>query len=264
MSYHLSTAKLHFYRQCPQAYYFRYECHLRPTAFAGGPAEMGTALHQALAKIYQDWHYQDPVPGVDWVDHCWQQHTTDLTPSQIFEGQAILRRYYRTFIGNRSVLNRPVATEGKVQGHLSINNLEFSLSGRYDRLDWLSDGLELIDYKSSKAVKEMSPDQINLQLGLYYLALEQRYHQRLKRLSIIYLRSGQVVSFDATPFHKEQIEASVCNLAMRLRAEKTWEPQMGDHCHRCPYLSYCPAHQPQPQPIPQTSQRFQGLQLALL
>ncbi len=264
MSYHLSTAKLQLYHRCPQAYYFRYERRLRPSAFGGGPAELGTALHQALARIYQDWHYQDPVPDVNWVDQCWRQHTTDLTPSQIFEGQAILRRYHRSFIANRAVLNRPVATEGKIQGYLRVNSLEFALSGRYDRLDWIGDGLELIDYKSSKEVKEMNPDEVSLQIGLYYLALEQKYQQSLKRLSIIYLRSGQTISFDATPTHKERVEQSVCELAMRLRAEQKWEPRAGDHCMRCPYFSYCPAQQPDPQPLPQEARREHGLQLVLL
>ena len=42
-------------------------------------------------------------------------------------------------------MHRPLATEGRVQGELQVHGLEFKLMGRYDRLDFMEDGLELID-----------------------------------------------------------------------------------------------------------------------
>jgi CRISPR/Cas system-associated exonuclease Cas4 (RecB family) len=43
------------YQQCPQAYRFRYERGLKsPAAF--GSAELGNALHRALAIAYKDGH----------------------------------------------------------------------------------------------------------------------------------------------------------------------------------------------------------------
>jgi len=63
-----------------------------------------------------------------------------------------------------------------------------------DRIDYLEDGLELIDYKSTKEVKLPDPAEIDLQIGLYYLALEQRYRSCLQRLSLLYLRSGEKLS----------------------------------------------------------------------
>ena len=50
--------------------------------------------------------------------------------------------------------------------------VEFKLVGRYDRIDFVDDGLELIDYKSAKSPTLPSAEEIDLQLGLYYLALE--------------------------------------------------------------------------------------------
>jgi putative RecB family exonuclease len=70
--------------------------------------------------------------------------------------------------------------EGNIQGILRVQNLEFKISGRCDgrganrlrhRIDYVEDGLELIDYKSTRAVKLPNPDEIDLQIGLYYLAL---------------------------------------------------------------------------------------------
>lgn len=262
MSYFLSAAKLQTYHRCPRAYYFRYERRLDGAAFYGAAA-LGTSLHQALAQIYQDWHYQDPIPRWDWIEYCWSRQMGELSPNQISEGRAILRRYYYSFIFNQSAMRRPVAVEGRIQGALQVENLEFTLSGRYDRLDYLEDGLELIDYKSAKEIEPTDPDEVDLQIGLYYLALEQRYQRSLKRLSLIYLRTGDKVSFEATPCHRDRVESVVTDLAVELRRDRSWIPFPGTHCDRCAYARYCPAMRAEPEPLPEGTKPEPGLQLVL-
>jgi putative RecB family exonuclease len=192
---------------------------LKNAAFFGSAA-LGTALHQALAQIYQDWHYMEPLPELNWIHHCWNQHSSSLSPDQALEGKEILEGYYYKFIAGEIALKRLLAVEGKIQGQLQVENLEFRISGRYDHLDYLEDGLELIDYKSTKEVKLPDPAEIDLQIGLYYLALEQRYRQSLKRLSLLYLRAGEKVSFDASAEHKQQVEATISELALQLRTDR--------------------------------------------
>jgi putative RecB family exonuclease len=263
MTYSLSAAKLQAYYRCPQAYYFRYERRLPGAAFFSS-AVLGTSLHQALAQIYKDWHYQDPIPQMDWIEHCWSQQTKDLSRSQVLEGRTILRRYYQTFIATQSSLRRPLAVEGRIQGTLHVENVEFVLSGRYDRLDYLDDGLELIDYKSSKETELIHPDEMDLQIGLYFLALEQRYQRNLKRLSLLYLRTGEKVSFDVTPNHRRQVESLIGDLAIQLRYDRRWIPFPGDQCDRCAYARYCPAiHPDDAEPLPEDARQEEGLQLTL-
>lgn len=262
MPYHLSAAKLQTYHRCPQSYYFRYERGIRTASFFGSAA-LGTALHQALAQIYRDWHYQDPIPNPSWIDYCWAQQIQGLSPAQATEGQTILQRYYQQFIATQTAIARPLAVEGKIQGCLQVENLEFTLSGRYDRLDYLGDGLELIDYKSTKDIKPFDPDELDLQIGLYYLALEQTYPQTLKRLSLIYLRSGETITFEVTLQHKQRVEQAIADLALRLRADSDWEPTTGKHCDRCTYARYCSAVQEQPEALPEATKPRPELQLAL-
>ena len=262
MSYVLSAAKLQAYHRCPRAYYFRYERKLEGAGFFGSAA-LGTSLHQALAQIYQDWHYQDPVPRLDWIEYCWNQQIGELTPNQTAEGRAILRRYYYSFIESQSAMRRPLAVEGRIQGKLQVDNLEFGLSGRYDRLDHFEDGLELIDYKSAKEIDRPDPEEINLQIGLYYLALEQRYERSLKQLSLLYLRTGEKVSYRATPEHRCRVEQVISNLATELRRDQSWKPTTGAQCERCTYARYCPAMQSEPEPLPADGRNQPALQLVL-
>ncbi|HEY9648136.1 MAG TPA: PD-(D/E)XK nuclease family protein [Chroococcidiopsis sp.] len=262
MSYALSAAKLQSYYRCPRAYYFRYERKVPGAAFYSSAA-LGTSLHQALAQIYQDWHYRDSIPTMEWVEYCWSQQTRDLTATQVSEGRSILRRYYRTFIASEQAMRKPVAVEGRIQGTLRVEDVEFTLSGRYDRLDYLDDGLELIDYKSAKETEIPEPDEMDLQIGLYYLALEQRYRRSLKCMSLLYLRTGEKVVFEASPKHRERVESLISDLALQLRHDRRWLPFPGGQCDRCAYARYCPAARTEPEPLPEGSKPEAGLQLVL-
>lgn len=262
MTYTLSAAKLQTYYRCPLSYYFRYERRVPGAAFFSSAA-LGTSLHQALAQIYSDWHYQDPIPRFEWLEYCWNLHTSGLTPTQTSEGRRILRRYYDSFIATQSAIRKPLAVEGRIQGSLQAQDLEFTLSGRYDRLDWLDDGLELIDYKSSKDPEPLLPDEVDLQIGLYFLALEQRYQRHLKRLSVIYLRTGDKLTYEVTPDHRQQVTEIISDLALQLRFDRQWAPFPGEQCNRCAYARYCPAARVDPEPLPEDAKPEQGLQLVL-
>lgn len=262
MAYQLSASKLQTYHRCPQSYYFRYELGLKTAAFFGSAA-LGTALHQALAQIYRDWSYTEPLPQLDWIRHCWQQHSGSISPAQAEEGEEILENYYHSFIAGEVAMHRPLAVEGKIKGRLQVANLEFAIAGRYDRIDYLESGLELIDYKSTKEVKLPLPDEIDLQIGLYYLALEQRYKQSLQQMSLLYLRTGEKFSFDATPKHKQLVESTIGELAFKLRTDELWEALPGEHCSRCTYWRYCGAVQDNPEPLPENAKTPRQMQLVL-
>jgi putative RecB family exonuclease len=262
MSYQISATKLQTYHRCPFAYYLRYERRLSNNEFFGSAA-LGSALHQALAILHRDWHYEDPLPEINWIHLCWDEVSVGLTPTQIQEGRTILENYFEKFIASEVALRQPLAVEGKIQAHLQVENLEFCITGRYDRIDFLDDGLELIDYKSSREMKVPDNEEMDLQIGLYYLALEQTYAQSLKFLSLLFLRSGQKVRYRATRRHKEQVQTVISDLAVRLRMDETWDPTPGKQCDRCAYARYCSAMTTEPLPLPDSLATSPELQLAL-
>jgi len=122
MAYSLSATKLQAYQRCPQSYYWRYELKLKDLAVFA-KAALGTALHEALAQIYQDWHYKDALASLSWMHGCWEQHSQQLKPAQVVEGREILSSYYYKFIEPLPVFQRPLAVEGKLQGTLRLVGL---------------------------------------------------------------------------------------------------------------------------------------------
>ena len=141
-SYSLSATKLVTYKQCPQAYNFRYERGISSRS-AFGSADLGNALHQALASAYRDWHYNEHKPGWDWFESCWSNSISKLSESQIVDGRNILRRYYDDFVAPLDVMPRPLGVESKISAKVQFENIEFALNGRYDRLDNVNGSLEL-------------------------------------------------------------------------------------------------------------------------
>lgn len=261
MVYPISATKLRTYQRCPYAYYLKYEKRVESKEIYSSAA-FGSALHQTLAESYRDWHYRDAMPDRHWFDHCWNKYSKDLNVAQVREGRQILERYYDCFVAKESVVRQPLAVEGKIQSKLQVGDLEFLITGRYDRIDFLPDGLELIDYKSTRDVNPPTPEEIDLQIGLYYIALEQTYSESLKYLSLLYLRTGEKVRFAASRRHKKQALAVVSDLAVRLRQDASWNPTPGQGCDRCSYSRYCSAMSGQPSALPEL-RPAKSLQLAL-
>jgi putative RecB family exonuclease len=260
MTYSLSATKLVTYKQCPQAYSFRYERGISSPGAFGSP-DLGNALHQALAIAYRDWHYNDHKPAWNWFEACWSRSIGKLSEAQILDGRTILQRYYDDFVAPLDVMPRPLGIESKIKATVQFENIEFALNGRYDRLDNTNGNLELIDYKTTK--NATTPDSVDVQLGLYYLALKQVYQQSLKRLTLIFLRAGESLSFDVTPAHQKQVQQLISGLALRLRNDSEWEPSTGEHCGRCAYQKYCGAVCGQPEPLPESGRGLKQVQLVL-
>lgn len=262
MAYHLSATKLQEYHRCPQAYYFKYERGLKTPAFFKTPL-LGKALHAALAKIYWDWNYTQPKPPIEWIRTCWERSYSELSPQLREYGLEVLENYYYESIATLSKLRRPVAVEGRISASWQFCQVNFKITGRYDRLDWLEEGLELIDYKTNQTIKPVEQEDVDLQLGLYYLALEQRYPKTLQRLTLFYIILGEQVTFDVTPQHRHRAIATIGELATQLRTDLDWEPCPGEHCRHCGYVRYCGAVTENPEPLPYNTPDRPPLQLAL-
>ena len=263
MSYRISAAKLTTYQSCPAQYQFRYE--FKIPGFGFGGAGFGRSLHAALTRIYRDWDYATlQKPGLSWIDACWTQEISALNEGQIAEGYEILTRYFQDWIAPRDRFLKPLATEGKIQGRLQVSDLEFILSGRFDRLDWFDvDALELVEYKTSRQFVEPNINSLTVQVGLYALAINQQWAKELKYVTLIFLRPGEFVRIPVTEEQLTIAQKTISDLAMRLRTDDQWEPTPGDHCDRCNYKQYCPAQTDRPEPIPNRQSSQSVLQLSL-
>ncbi|MCG9890572.1 MAG: PD-(D/E)XK nuclease family protein, partial [Thermosynechococcaceae cyanobacterium MS004] len=103
----------------------------------------------------------------------------------------------------------------------------------------------------------------DIQLGLYAIALQQVYQQSLKRVSLVFLRAGETLSFEVNDNHQQKVRSLIAELALRLRADDEWVPKVGGHCDRCGFAQYCAAKTQKPEPLPEGERKLRLVQLAL-
>ncbi|MEM9944885.1 MAG: hypothetical protein AAF810_02345 [Cyanobacteria bacterium P01_D01_bin.36] len=54
-------------------------------------------------------------------------------------------------------------------------------------------------------------------------------------MTLLFLRTGDRVSYEANEAHKQQVQAVIGELTQRLREEENWQPRFGEQCDRCQY-----------------------------
>ncbi len=262
----LSATRLTTFSRCPRAYYFRYE-----QKAPGKPmkaALLGRSIHEALAQFHQ-WPGWRGMPSLAVLQEAWVASAGTLSEAQENEGWQLLRTYYQKFVEPLDQWREPLATEGRLEGSLQAGPVEFKLGGRYDRLDALRSNhkkgggaaLAVTDYKTSRTV--LAPDQlaVDIQMGLYQIALNQRYQGSLTQVNHLYLRTGDIVQFES---HEEQqvvVKAKIQSLARALIEDKAFVPKEGEHCRTCAYRKFCPAICERPEALPKQTR---SLQLSLL
>ncbi len=115
----------------------------------------------------------------------------------------------------------------------------YTLDCAIDRVDKLADGtVAIIDYKTGEPKLKPSFDD-KRQLFLYQLALEQLTGLKVSRLSYYYLKTGDLVSFEAKPKDLERLQEWVISTIKRINSldfVATPEPHV---CRYCDISKFC-------------------------
>jgi RecB family exonuclease len=118
------------------------------------------------------------------------------------------------------------------------------VKGRVDRMDRVSGGLAVIDYKSGSARKQKDADD-SLQLSLYALAVKERFGDYPAGLLIYNLEDAGVVSTERSPAKLEKARERVLAAAEEIAAGH-FEPKPEVFtCRWCEYRNLCPATEQQ-------------------
>lgn len=135
----------------------------------------------------------------------------------------------------------PRGREVRVEATLASGLL---LRGIIDRVDEAPDGaLRIIDYKTGSSPQQGSEARALFQLRIYGLILLRSLGVVARRLQLVYLKDGTVVSYDpdvddllATERKVEAIGAAIDEA----RRTGIYEPRRGPACGWCPHHAHCP------------------------
>ncbi|PIS12175.1 hypothetical protein COT70_02250 [candidate division WWE3 bacterium CG09_land_8_20_14_0_10_47_33] len=110
------------------------------------------------------------------------------------------------------------------------------LAGKIDRIDKEGGGFHLIDYKTGESERDD-----DFQLMVYSILAEEALGKPPTKASYLYLRSGNLRSFQPGEEAKSRAKARALEIAEQIRSEKEFSPHPTKICWWCNYLEFCPA-----------------------
>lgn len=156
------------------------------------------------------------------------------------EANSILKRFYQTRDLSPTITYLPeIEKEGEF---VDANFLKVPLqsdvvlAGKIDRIDREEGGFHLIDYKTGK-----SEEDDEFQLMVYSILAEEALGKPPTKTSYLYLRSGNLKSFQPSKETKAQAKAKVLEIAEKIRNDNEFSPHPTKLCHWCNYVEFCPA-----------------------
>ncbi|HEY5834779.1 RecB family exonuclease [Streptomyces sp.] len=141
-----------------------------------------------------------------------------------------------------------------------------TLRGYVDRLDVApaTGDLRVVDYKTGKAPRPEYADEPLFQMKFYALVLRRLRGVVPRRLQLVYLGSGDVLTYDPTEADLRLTERRLLALWRSIRAATEsgdWRPRRTPLCGWCDHQAFCPEFggTPPPYPLAETAGSPPGL-----
>lgn len=239
-----SFSQLETYHLCPLRYKYQYILKI-PTQ-ANAAASLGTSIHTALQKFYQEFITDKKVAlnrllefyHQSWIPIGYSSDAHQMRMKK--EGEKMLKLYFNTFH------KQNLQTEAMEKLFRIKISPDIFLSGKIDRVDRTPEGgLEIIDYKTGKKPDEKEL-QKSLQLSIYLLAVTDKslYNEPIHKISLTfyYLQNGEKVTIKKTPEEVAEVKETIKTTIKELR-QSNYTPHVGPWCDFCPFRMICEAWQ---------------------
>jgi len=244
----ISYSALDTFKQCPLKYKFQVIDRIK------GPktkeAVFGGKLHEAL-----EWfHKQNPVsPTLDellnYFKTIWDSTVFQGDEDIIYFGEAIkiLKNYYENYLkikDNFSVLGTETRFEVLLENPENKEE-KCLLTGIIDRIDKTKNGIEIIDYKTTKKLPSQEDINNSMQMSLYCLGIMNRWPQFIEngieniKLTLYYLKHQETISTHRTEEQLKEVQKHVWQELKKIEKSE-FEPMPSVLCDWCGYKKICP------------------------
>jgi len=240
---HLSFSRLARFEQCPAAFKYQYIDGVQ-TELTAVPLLFGKVVHATLERVFQDVIAEEATGPIDearakqiFAD-AWAE--SGLVGAEVYrEGLEIVRNFVRSegVVDHRDVL--------AVEKDFRLPLGRFSVIGCIDRVNRVDDEtIEVVDYKTNRAIFTREEVDDSLQLSLYEVAARRIWPWAKKvRLSFAMLRHGLRMTTSRTP---EQLEAALAyaeTLGKMTEESKVFPARLSTNCAYCDHRERCPAYE---------------------
>jgi putative RecB family exonuclease len=258
----LSPSRASDFMQCPLLYRFRVIDRLpeKPSE----AATRGTLVHAVLERLFDaPAAERTPPRAKSLIPGQWDRlRETRPEVGELFaddpegerlarwlgEAEQLVERWFSLEDPSRL---EPAERELFVEAELESG---LRLRGIIDRVDVAPTGeVRIVDYKTGKAPRPEYSEGALFQMKFYALVVWRLKNVVPRRLQLVYLGSGQVLTYDPVLADLERVERKLLALweAIRLATETgDWRPRPTKLCGWCDHQAHCPEFGGTPPPYP--------------
>lgn len=259
----LSPSRAADFMRCPLLYRFRVIDKLpeRPSSAAA----RGTVVHAVLERLFDAPARQRSVPRArglvpgEWerllakrpeLAELFADDTEDGAELArwLTEAEALVERWFTLEDPSRlEPAERELFVETRLESGLRLR-------GIIDRVDIAPTGeVRIVDYKTGKAPRPEYAAEALFQMKFYALVVWRLRGQVPTRLQLVYLGSGDVLTYDPQESDLTAVERKLLALwrAIQQATESgDWQPRRSPLCGWCDYQAHCPEYGGTPPPYP--------------
>jgi putative RecB family exonuclease len=259
----LSPSRAGDFQQCPLLYRLRVVDKVPEPPNAA--ATKGTLVHAVLERLF-DLPADRRTPGeaVELLRPQWERllaekpelgglfATDEERAEWLGQAEKLLGTYFTLEDPTRL---EPAKREMFVRAPMGEGGDRLLLRGFVDRLDIAPNGmLRVVDYKTGKAPPPGYEEKTLFQMKFYALVLWKLRGVVPKRLQLLFLGNGEILTYDPTEEDLLLAERKIASIwdSIRQAAEAgRWEPKVSKLCGWCSFRELCPAQGGQAPPVPE-------------
>ncbi|MET9531919.1 RecB family exonuclease [Streptomyces sp. NPDC006649] len=248
----LSPSRASDFMRCPLLYRFRVIDKLpeKPSP----AATRGTLVHAVLERMFDDPAAERTVPRARaMVPGQWDRLLSakpelgelfaddpggEQLAKWLSEAESLVERWFTLEDPTRL---EPAERELFIETELASG---LRLRGIIDRVDVAPTGeVRIVDYKTGKAPRPQFAEGALFQMKFYALVVWRLKGVVPRRLQLVYLGSGEVVTYDPVEADLERVERKLLALwdAIRKATESgDWQPRQSKLCGWCDHQAVCP------------------------
>ncbi|WP_344535038.1 RecB family exonuclease [Streptomyces albiaxialis] len=263
----LSPSRASDFMQCPLLYRFRVIDKLpeKPSA----AATRGTVVHAVLERLFDSPAGERSAPRArsmvagEWerllakrpeLAELFAEDTEDGAELArwLAEAEALVERWFSLEDPTRlEPAERELFVEARLESGLRVR-------GIIDRVDIAPTGeVRIVDYKTGKAPRPEFADGPLFQMKFYALVLWRLRGVVPRRLQLVFLGSGDVLTYDPDEGDLRGVERKLLALwdaISRATESGDWRPKRSRLCDWCDHQAHCPEFGGTPPPYPLTIQ----------
>ncbi|UNO43709.1 PD-(D/E)XK nuclease family protein [Streptomyces sp. MST-110588] len=248
----LSPSRASDFMQCPLLYRFRVIDKLpeKPSA----AATRGTVVHAVLERLFDVPAARRTAPGARaMVPGEWEKLLAKRPElAELFEDDPDGERLARWLAEAEALVERWFTLEDPTRLEPADRELYvetvlesgLQLRGFIDRVDVAPTGeVRLVDYKTGKAPRPEYAEGALFQMKFYALVVWRLRGQVPRRLQLVYLGSGDVLTYDPSEADLRRVERKLLALWEAIRratASGDWRPRPTKLCGWCDHQARCP------------------------